>query len=217
MVLSYVSTTFPWDLVDCLHILSPCGCLCFCRKSLLILSLVSSRGYLCLFVFLSALRDCSLYEIRWHGVQRLFLQLSPFSAVFHVYGEINSDLQVFVHPIVSIADSIIVVLMSSMVKAVSSRKMLMRLLSVMLNISLTNASFSIEMSGRLFLAIQIIAFLSFYVIIAKGKLWSPPPSALLITRIYWREKLHLLLMIYIHMTYAVMHRWCQSLGNCEQA
>ena len=88
------------------------------------------------------------------------------------------------HPIVSIADSIIVVLMSSMVKAVSSRKMLMRLLSVMLNISLTNASFSIEMSGRLFLAIQIIAFLSFYVIIAKGKLWSPPPSALLITRIY---------------------------------
>ena len=106
-----------------------------------------------------------------------------FSIVVHVSGEINSDLLVFVYPIVSLADSIIVVLKSSIVKPVSSWRLLKRLLRVMLNISLMNASFRFEISGRQFLAIQIIAFLSLYVIIAKGKMWSLPPSALLITRI----------------------------------
>ena len=102
--------------------------------------------------------------------------------VLHVPAEIHSDLQVFVYPIVSLADSIIAGLKSSMVKAVSSWRMQKRFLSVMLNFSLMSVSFSFEMSGRWFLAIQIFAFLSFKVIIATSKLWSLPTSAFLITR-----------------------------------
>ena len=60
----------------------------------------------------------------------------------HVSGEIHLDLQVFVYPIVSLADSIIVVFKSSMVKAVSSWRMLKWFLSIMRNFSLMSVSFS---------------------------------------------------------------------------
>ena len=66
------------------------------------------------------------------------------SIVLHVSGEIHSDLQVFAYPIVSLAYSITAVLKSSMVKAVSSWRMLKRFLSGMLNCSLMSASFSLE-------------------------------------------------------------------------
>ena len=81
--------------------------------------------------------------------------------VLHVSGEIHSDLQIFVYPIVSLADSIIGVFKSSMFKAVSSWRLLKSFLSMMLNFSLMSVSFSFEMSGRWFLAVPIFAFLSF--------------------------------------------------------
>ena len=66
--LSSISTLFPCDLADCLQILLICGCLYICRESLYILSFVSYRWCFYLFVFLSVLSDCSLFETRWLGV-----------------------------------------------------------------------------------------------------------------------------------------------------
>ena len=93
----------------------------------------------------------------------------------------HSDLYVSVYLIISLSDSIIAVLKSSMTKAVSSWRMLKRFLSVMLNFSLMSVSISCEMSGRYLLAITIFAFLSFKVIISRSKLWSLPTSAFFIT------------------------------------
>ena len=91
-----------------------------------------------------------------------FFFIPLFSSIaLHISGEIYSDLQVFVYPIVSLADSIIAVLKSSMVKAVSSWRMLKLFLSVMLNFSLMSVSFSFDMSACWFVAIPIFAFLSF--------------------------------------------------------
>ena len=73
------------------------------------------------------------------------------------------------HPFVSLADSMITVLKSSMVKAVSSWRMLKLFLRVMLNFSLMSVSFSFDMSGRWFVAIPIFAFLSFEIINANFK------------------------------------------------
>ena len=63
------------------------------------------------------------------------------------------------YPIVSMADSIIAVFKSSMVKAVLSWRMLKLFLRVMLNFSLMSVSFSFDMSGRWFLAIPIFELL----------------------------------------------------------
>ena len=81
------------------------------------------------------------------------------------------------HPIVSLDDSINEVLKLTMVKAVSSWRMLQRFLSVMQFFSLTSVSFSFEMSGRWFLAIPIFEFLSYKVIVAASKLLPLPTSA----------------------------------------
>ena len=117
------------------------------------------------------------------------------SIVLHVSGETHSDFHVLVHPIVSLADSIIVVMKSSIVKAVSSWRMLKRFLSVMLHFSLKSVSFCLEMSGRYFLAVAIIAFLNFKVIFVISTLWSLPTSSFLITRTSCREPLHLPLVM----------------------
>ena len=79
-------------------------------------------------------------------------------------GEIHSELQVFEHPIVFLADSIIAVSKLSMVKAVTSWRMLQRFMSMMLNFYLMSVLFSFKMSGHWFHAIPLIAFLSFKVI-----------------------------------------------------
>ena len=68
------------------------------------------------------------------------------SIVLHVSGEIHWNLQVFVYPFVSLADCIIAVLKSSIVKAASSWRMLKRFLSMYF--SLMSVSLSYDMSGR---------------------------------------------------------------------
>ena len=166
---------------------------------------VASLSTYCLLSLLADVFTCLSFSICWANTlscrlgnlesNAFFFHCLLSSIVFCLSWEIDWDSQVFVYPIVSLAYSIIAVLKSSIVKTVSSWRMLKRFLSLMLNFSLMIVSFCIEMSLRWFLAVPIFAFLNFKVILTTSKLWSLPMSEFLITRTSRREPLNLPLIM----------------------